>query len=188
MTIRPDSALVPVKKEHPSITLPPYQKIERGDIVDIRFPIQDDRQTGTYEVLLITSLSSSKCPVYWISNSKHPCTMCKERSWMTLSKKTESDWCYLPHNLNFDSVLSASMAGKFFDNYLTTLTLLLLTMTTALDTKRGLDSGIDRQKTGGFSLALGRKIRLISRRTTTAQTSAKTSKAYCYRGVPYERG
>ena len=91
MTIRPDSALVTVKKEHPSITLPPYQKIERGDIVDIRFPIQDDRQTGTYEGLLITSLSSSKCPVYWISNSKHPCTMCKERSWMTLSKKSESD-------------------------------------------------------------------------------------------------
>ena len=80
------------------------------------------------------------------------------------------------------------MAGKFFDNYLTTLTLLLLTMTTALDIKRGLDSGIDRQKTGVFSLALGRKIRLISRRTTTAQTSAKTSRVYCYRGVPYERG
>lgn len=91
MTIRNDSALVPVKKKRPTISLPPYQKIEVGDIVDIRFPIQDDRETGTYEVLLITKPSSSKFPIYWISNNKYPATMCKERSWMTLSKKEQCD-------------------------------------------------------------------------------------------------
>ena len=55
-------------------------------------------------------------------------------------------------------------------------------------TKLGQNSGASQKIKGVFSLASGKKVRLNLRRTTTVQTSVQTSKVYCYRGVPYEKG